>query len=155
MCALRSLLAVINPNVGGVLLIGPARHGQNNNRSAQPERSSCREVEVSTCDEGCLPEDYERNGETAVCPELRGENSSCGEPITRWTAVKMTELPLNARLEDVVGGINERIALQQQRVRLERGISARADQNIPYVDEVNLLDDNDCGRHPERRGRCW
>lgn len=40
-----------------------------------------------------------------------------------------------------MGGINERVALQQQRVRLERGILARADQNILYVDEVNLLDD--------------
>jgi magnesium chelatase subunit I len=48
---------------------------------------------------------------------------------------------LNARLDDVVGGINERVAIQQQRVRLERGILARADNNLLYVDEVNLLDD--------------
>jgi magnesium chelatase subunit I len=41
----------------------------------------------------------------------------------------------------VVGGINERVAIQQQRVRLERGILARADNNLLYVDEVNLLDD--------------
>ncbi len=51
------------------------------------------------------------------------------------------ELPLNARLEDVVGGINERIAVQQQRIRLEPGILARADNNLLYIDEVNLLDD--------------
>jgi magnesium chelatase subunit I len=51
------------------------------------------------------------------------------------------ELPLNARLDDVVGGINERVAIQQQRVRLERGILARADNNLLYVDEVNLLED--------------
>jgi magnesium chelatase subunit I len=53
----------------------------------------------------------------------------------------LVELPLNARLEDVVGGINERIAVQQGRVRLERGILSRADQNLLYIDEVNLLDD--------------
>src|SRR5690606_22948832 len=35
----------------------------------------------------------------------------------------------------------ERIAVQQGRVRLERGILARADQNLLYIDEVNLLDD--------------
>jgi magnesium chelatase subunit I len=51
------------------------------------------------------------------------------------------ELPLNARLEDVVGGINERIAVTQQKVRIERGILARADNNILYIDEVNLLED--------------
>ena len=51
------------------------------------------------------------------------------------------ELPLNARLDDVVGGINERVAVQQNRVQIERGILARADNNLLYIDEVNLLDD--------------
>jgi magnesium chelatase subunit I len=50
-------------------------------------------------------------------------------------------MPLNSRIEDVVGGINERIAMQQSRVRLDRGILSRADRNILYIDEVNLLSD--------------
>lgn len=132
------LLAVINPNVGGVLLIGP--RGTGKTTAVRSLSDLLPEVEVSACEEGCLPEDYERGGESAVCPSCAAKLKR-GEPITRWTAVKMIELPLNARLEDVVGGINERVALQQQRVRLERGILARADQNILYVDEVNLLDD--------------
>jgi len=48
---------------------------------------------------------------------------------------------LNAALGDVVGGINERLALEQRRLRLERGILAFADGNVLYIDEVNLLDD--------------
>ncbi|MBO9309061.1 MAG: magnesium chelatase [Chloroflexi bacterium] len=132
------LLAVINPNVGGVLLIGP--RGTGKTTAVRSLSDLLPEVEVSACEEGCLPEDYERGGEGAVCPSCAAKLKH-GEPITRWTAVRMIELPLNARLEDVVGGINERVALQQQRVRLERGILARADQNILYVDEVNLLDD--------------
>jgi magnesium chelatase subunit I len=44
-------------------------------------------------------------------------------------------------MDDVVGGINERVAIQENRVRLDRGILSRADQNLLYVDEVNLLDD--------------
>ncbi len=133
------LLAVINPNVGGVLLIGP--RGTGKTTAVRSLSDILPEVEVSTCEEGCLPEDFERNGEAGVCPNCAAKLTR-GEPITRWTAVKMVELPLNARLEDVVGGVNERIAMQQQRVRLERGILARADQNILYVDEVNLLEDN-------------
>lgn len=43
-----------------------------------------------------------------------------GQAISHYEAVKLVELPLNARLEDVVGGINERVAIQQQRVRLEK-----------------------------------
>jgi magnesium chelatase subunit I len=55
--------------------------------------------------------------------------------------MRLIELPLNARLEDVIGGINERLAVEQRRVRLERGILAHAHHNLLYIDEVNLLDD--------------
>jgi magnesium chelatase subunit I len=40
-----------------------------------------------------------------------------------------------------VGGINERLAIEQNRVRLERGILSFAHTNLLYIDEVNLLDD--------------
>jgi magnesium chelatase subunit I len=52
--------------------------------------------------------------------------------------VRLVELPLNARLEDVVGGIDERAAVHD-RVRLKRGLLAQADRNLLYVDEINLL----------------
>jgi magnesium chelatase subunit I len=55
--------------------------------------------------------------------------------------MRLVELPLNARLEDVLGGINERLAVEQQKVRLERGILAYAHNNLLYIDEVNLLED--------------
>jgi magnesium chelatase subunit I len=48
------------------------------------------------------------------------------------------ELPLNARLDDVVGGLDERTAIHQ-RMQIRRGILAHADQNLLYIDEVNLL----------------
>lgn len=65
-----------------------------------------------------------------------------GEPLTAETRVRIVELPLNARLDDVVGGIDERLALEQNRLRLRRGILAQADANVLYVDEVNLLEDD-------------
>ncbi len=132
------LLAVINPAIGGVLLIGP--RGTGKTTAVRSLADILPDVEVSTCAEGCLPEDYEREGADGVCPICRAKLEA-GEPITRLEPVRLVELPLNARLEDVVGGINERIAVQQKRVRLERGILSRADQNLLYIDEVNLLDD--------------
>jgi magnesium chelatase subunit I len=54
--------------------------------------------------------------------------------------VRLIELPLNARIEDVVGGIDERAALHQ-RLRIQRGILAQADKNLLYIDEINLLPD--------------
>jgi magnesium chelatase subunit I len=132
------LLSVINPAVGGVLLIGP--RGTGKTTCVRSLIDILPYVEVSTCAEGCLPSDLADDGSPDVCPECR-RKLEAGEPISRFESVKLVELPLNARLEDVVGGVNERIAVQQGRVRLERGILARADQNLLYVDEVNLLDD--------------
>lgn len=132
------LLSVINPAVGGVLLIGP--RGTGKTTCVRSLTDLLPYVEVSTCPEGCLPSDLDDNGNPDICAECR-RKLEAGEPISTLESVKLVELPLNARLEDVVGGINERIAVQQGRVRLERGILARADQNLLYIDEVNLLDD--------------
>lgn len=132
------LLAVINPAVGGVLLIGP--RGTGKTTCVRSLADLLPYIEVSACPEGCLPTDVDAKGNLDVCPDCQ-RKLAAGESITRYEAVKLIELPLNARLEDVVGGINERIAVQQGRVRLEKGILARADQNLLYIDEVNLLDD--------------
>lgn len=114
------LLNLINPQVGGVLLIGP--RGVGKTTCVRSLTGIMPDIEVP--DEGILPEELEP-----------------GEPMpTHFERIKLIELPLNARLEDVVGGINERIAVQQSRIILERGILARADQNLLYIDEVNLLD---------------
>ncbi len=132
------LLAVINPAVGGVLLIGP--RGTGKTTCVRSLTDLLPYIEVSLCPEGCLPPGAEGDGASDVCPDCQ-RKLEAGEPISHYEAVKLVELPLNARLEDVVGGINERIAVQQGRVRLELGILARADQNLLYIDEVNLLDD--------------
>lgn len=132
------LLAVINPNVGGVLLIGP--RGTGKTTAARGLSDLLPYVEHSTCMFGCMPDDYIIDGADGVCEECAAKIHR-GDSITRIEPVRLIELPLNARLEDVVGGVNERAAIQQQRVRLDRGILSRADRNLLYVDEVNLLDD--------------
>jgi len=132
------LLGVINPNVGGVILIGPRGIGKTT--AARGLSDLLPLIETSTCSYGCTPEEYEQQGPEAVCNECRAKLEA-GKPITRPEPVRLVELPLNARLDDVVGGIDERVALQQSRVRLERGILSRADRNLLYVDETNLLAD--------------
>jgi magnesium chelatase subunit I len=132
------LLSVVNPNVGGVLLVGP--RGTGKTTAARGLSDLLPMIEASTCPYGCMPEDYAIQGPDGVCDECAAKLKA-GKPISRTEAVRIIELPLNARLDDVVGGINERIAIQENRVRLDRGILSRADHNILYVDEVNLLSD--------------
>jgi len=132
------MLSVINPAVGGVLLIGPRGIGKTT--AVRSLTGILPDAEVSDCEEGVLPNELQSDNAKFLYPDCY-EKFHSGQAISHFESVKLVELPLNARLEDVVGGINERIAIQQQRVRLEKGILARADNNLLYVDEVNLLDD--------------
>ncbi|MFZ4815448.1 MAG: ATP-binding protein [Phototrophicaceae bacterium] len=133
------LLAVINPAIGGVLLIGP--RGTGKTTAVRSLADLLPDIEVSDCEEGALPEDLESENAEFLYPDCY-ERSQRGEQISHYERVRLVELPLNAALDDVVGGVNQRVAVQQKRVQVERGILARADRNLLYVDEVNLLDDD-------------
>jgi magnesium chelatase subunit I len=135
---LALLLALINPAVGGVLLIGP--RGTGKTTAVRSLVDLLPQVPRSLCYYGCMPEDIESGGIDAVCPDCARKYGQ-SEPLAAMDRVRLVELPLNARLEDVVGGIDERIAIHE-RLRLRRGILAQADRNLLYVDEVNLLADD-------------
>ena len=133
---LALLLTLINPAIGGVLLIGP--RGTGKTTAVRGLLDLLPPVERSACFYGCLPEDIESGGIDAVCPDC-AQKYARGDSLTRTDRVKLIELPLNALLEDVVGGIDERAAIHE-RMRLKRGILAHADLNLLYVDEVNMLE---------------
>lgn len=136
---LALVLALINPLVGGVLLIGP--RGTAKTTAVRSLTDLLPTVKRSLCVHGCTEDDVLTAGMDGVCKEC-ATKFGYGEPLTTTDKVRIFELPLNARLEDVVGGINERLALEQQKVRLERGILGMADGHIIYIDEVNLLDNH-------------
>jgi magnesium chelatase subunit I len=131
------LLSLINPAVGGVLLLGP--RGTGKTTAVRSLIDLLPEVPRSLCHYGCMPEDVEIDGLDAICPDCARKYAQ-GDPLARLDRVRLVELPLNSGLADVVGGIDERAALHD-RMRLRRGILANADQNVLYIDEVNLLDD--------------
>jgi magnesium chelatase subunit I len=131
-------LAVLNPMVGGVLLIGPRGTGKTTAVRGLVELMP--PTRRSRCPYGCEPEAAETWGMDVLCPDC-AQKLARGEDIMGLDRMRLIELPLNARLEDVVGGIDERVALEQKRVRLSRGILSYAHRNILYIDEVNLLAD--------------
>jgi len=135
---LALLLGLINPNIGGILLVGP--RGTAKTTAVRSLLDLLPQVERSTCFYGCLPEDIEIGGIDAVCPECARKYGE-GQPLTAPDRVRLIELPLNAKLEDVIGGIDERAALHE-RMRVKRGILAQADRNLLYIDEINLLGDD-------------
>lgn len=135
---LALLLGLINPNIGGILLIGP--RGTAKTTAVRSLLDILPQVERSLCYYGCLPEDAQTGGMDAVCPDC-AKKYAAGQPLTEPDRVRLVELPLNARLEDVVGGIDERAAAHE-RLKIRRGILAQADRNLLYIDEINLLPDD-------------
>jgi len=134
---LALLLSIVNPSVGGVLLIGP--RGTGKTTAVRSLVDLLPMVPRSLCYYGCLPEDIEAGGIDAVCPDC-ARKYAMGEALASMDSVRLVELPLNARLEDVTGGLDERAAIHE-RLRVRRGLLAQADRNLLYVDEVNLLND--------------
>jgi magnesium chelatase subunit I len=133
------LLAVINPSVGGVLLVGPRGIGKTT--AVRGLVDLMPPVRRSLCPYGCEPKAAQTWGMDALCPDCAVKFGR-GEELTGIDRMRLVELPLNARLEDVIGGINERLAVEQNRIRLERGILAYAHRNLLYIDEANLLSDS-------------
>jgi magnesium chelatase subunit I len=132
---LALLLTLINPKIGGVLLIGP--RGTGKTTAVRGLIDLLPDIKVSKCVYGCLEEDIETGGMDAVCPECAKKFAE-GIPLSKTEKSKLVELPLNAQLSDVIGSLDERATLHD-RFRIKRGILSRADKNLLYVDEVNLL----------------
>ena len=135
---LALLLTIINPAIGGVLLIGP--RGTGKTTAVRSLLDLLPDIKRSTCYYGCVEEDILGGGMDAVCPDCVKKYAE-GIPLTKDDPVRLVELPNNAQLEDVIGSVDDRAGIHE-RHRLKRGILAQADQNVLYIDEANLLDDN-------------
>jgi magnesium chelatase subunit I len=132
---LALLLGLVNPSVGGILLVGP--RGTAKTTAVRSLLDILPKVERSLCYYGCLPEDIETGGIDAACPDCARKYAE-GQPLVAPDRVRLVELPLNSRLEDVVGGIDERAAVTHERLRVRRGpVSATYRSRFVLVGSMN------------------
>lgn len=87
---------------------------------------------------------------TTISPEIGGVLVRGEKGTAKSTAVRalgalfppLVELPIGATEDRVIGSVQLESALAQGRVEVEKGLLARADGGLLYVDEVNLLHDH-------------
>jgi magnesium chelatase ATPase subunit I len=133
---LALLLNVIDPLIGGVLIMG--HRGTGKSTAVRAIADLLPQIwKVSDCPYGCDPAEAEDL--CAVCYE----RLSVQGKLSRTRAdVPVVDLPLGATEDRVCGTINIERALKEGVKAFEPGLLARANRGFLYVDEVNLLEDH-------------
>ena len=129
------ILNVINPAIGGVLIRG--EKGTAKSTAVRALADLLPERNVSKCPFHC---DITRKKE--VCPYCLEEIEAGKVPETEPVKMRVVELPLSATEDRVAGTLDLEYAIKTGKKKFEPGVLAKANGNILYVDEVNLLDDH-------------
>jgi magnesium chelatase subunit I len=133
---LALLLNVIDPKIGGVMIMGDRGTGKSTTVRALVDLLP--EIQVVADDPfNSDPFDPELMSEE-VRQRIRHKEDL---PITS-TKISMVDLPLGATEDRVCGTIDIEKALTEGVKAFEPGLLAKANRGILYVDEVNLLDDH-------------
>ncbi|KAI4343005.1 hypothetical protein MLD38_027558 [Melastoma candidum] len=130
------LLNVIDPKIGGVMIMGD--RGTGKSTVVRSLVDLLPEIRVVAGDPyNSDPEDPESMGMEVRERISKGENL----PVLS-TKINMVDLPLGATEDRVCGTIDIEKALTDGVKAFEPGLLAKANRGILYVDEVNLLDDH-------------
>ncbi|MGD1858869.1 MAG: magnesium chelatase ATPase subunit I [Leptolyngbyaceae cyanobacterium] len=127
---LALILNVIDPRIGGVMIMGDRGTGKSTTIRALADLLP--EIEVVADDPfSRSPQDL----------DIQRERQTDTFPTSR-KKVPMVDLPLGATEDRVCGTIDIEKALSEGVKAFEPGLLAKANRGILYVDEVNLLDDH-------------
>jgi magnesium chelatase subunit D len=133
---LAILINAINPKIGGLLIKGPKGSGKSTIIRALADILPKIEV-VENCPFNCNPRDPSN-----MCPKCSESYKKAEKLPVQETEMVVVDLPLGATEDRVVGSLDVEKAIKHGIEALEPGILAEANQNILYVDEVNLLADH-------------
>jgi magnesium chelatase subunit I len=125
------LLNVIEPRIGGVMVMGHRGTGKSTTVRAL--------ADVLPLITRVAGDAYNRAPDDASAEESAPSTSRVK---TEKIPVPVIDLPLGATEDRVCGTIDIEAALTQGEKRFEPGLLARANRGFLYIDEVNLLDDH-------------
>lgn len=129
-------ISAVDPGIGGVLLSGMKGTGKSTMVRAfagiLPKRKA-----AADCPFGCDPEDVR-----FLCSECSEAVASGDEPSLVERKPSIVTVPLGVTEDRLLGTINVEKLLQEGVQEFQPGLLARANNQMLYVDEVNLLSDN-------------
>ena len=133
---LALVLSVIDPLLGGVLIMGHRGTGKSTAVRALAELLPHISI-VRDCVYRCDPADSEN-----LCMDCRAKVDAQEKLKSTKVQVAVVDLPLGATEDRVCGSIDIERALNAGSKYFEPGILARANRGFLYIDEVNLLEDH-------------
>jgi magnesium chelatase subunit I len=133
---LALILNVIDPRIGGVMIMGDRGTGKSTTIRAVADLLPAIKVVADDPFNSSI-DDFELMSETV---KTAVENNQ--ELAIDYKKVPMIDLPLGATEDRVCGTIDIEKALTEGVKAFEPGLLAKANRGILYVDEVNLLDDH-------------
>jgi magnesium chelatase subunit D len=133
---LAIIINAINPRIGGLLIQGPKGSGKTTAVRALADVLPKIRV-VKSCQFNCDPDDSSN-----ICRKCNASLQRTGKLSKEEREMRVVNLPLGATEDRVVGSLDIEKAIKHGVEALQPGILAEANQNILYVDEINLLPDH-------------
>lgn len=133
---LALLLNVIDPKIGGVMIMGDRGTGKSTTVRALVDLLP--EIKVIAND----PFNSDPDDPELMSEEVREKLKQNEKLEVANKKIPMIDLPLGATEDRVCGTIDIEKALSEGVKAFEPGLLAKANRGILYVDEVNLLDDH-------------
>jgi len=133
---LALILNAINPKIGGLLVRGEKGAGKSVLVRALADLLPEIEV-VRDCPFNCSPGDP-----TNMCDTCRSRYEKGEDSETESRKMRVITLPIGTTEDRVVGTLDLEKVLRAGVKALQPGILAEVNQNILYVDEINLLPDH-------------
>jgi Mg-chelatase subunit ChlI len=132
---LALMLAAVDPGIGGVLLSGVKGTGKStivrSFAEALPDA-----LKVAGCRFGCQPD-----AGRFICAECRGKLDA-GTAVLSKARPRMVNVPLGVTEDMLLGAVDVEKLLSDGREEFQPGLLAKANGQILYIDEVNLLPDS-------------